>query len=472
VAPLTVLAGAGGATGPRLAIKFAASLNYGFDAVTNGCPAGVLNTRQWFNLTNGTGSGVTPVSFYSTNGVTQASRTMLVYNYPYQYNTINEQNPQPNNISLVDSYISINTGWYLSVTNLDAVFTNSYQLFFYFLGNGTNNVGGQNYVRYYSGLTTNTTVLGTRQWNLYTTTTARNQALIQDLTPANISMTGETPGANYFVITNLSGGAFDLLITNSFYGGVAAIEVVANQAPSSCALTASTGNAAYGTTVTFTNRVNPAPPNGEKIAFLDGTAILGTGTLAGGTATYSTSSLAAGYHSTTAVYGGDGSYLASTSSVVSLTVAAIPTLSVPEVLPASNVYVGTVVALVCSNYAGTPPYSFQWQMSATGSGYTNIIGATTNALVLSGVTTNAAGYYQLAFAADGLSVTSAVVQLTVNPLPVIVAQMTSGNVVLRWTQGTLLQATNLPGPWTTNYATSPYTNQPSNPQSFYKILMQ
>jgi hypothetical protein len=38
--------------------------------------------------------------------------------------------------------------------------------------------------------------------------------------------------------------------------------------------------------------------------------------------------------------------------------------------------------------------------------------------------------------------------------------------------GTLLEATNVAGPWSTNNAASPFTNQPNNPQMFYKVLVQ
>ncbi len=48
---------------------------------------------------------------------------------------------------------------------------------------------------------------------------------------------------------------------------------------------------------------------------------------------------------------------------------------------------------------------------------------------------------------------------------------TSGNdtLTLKWSQGSLLQATNLLGPWVTNTAPSPYTVVPSNSQIFFKL---
>src|SRR5262249_4592521 len=46
------------------------------------------------------------------------------------------------------------------------------------------------------------------------------------------------------------------------------------------------------------------------------------------------------------------------------------------------------------------------------------------------------------------------------------------NVVLSWPQGTLLEATNVTGPWTTNPATSPYTNAPTSARKFYRVQLQ
>jgi hypothetical protein len=57
------------------------------------------------------------------------------------------------------------------------------------------------------------------------------------------------------------------------------------------------------------------------------------------------------------------------------------------------------------------------------------------------------------------------------PLLISIQQATT-NVVLSWLQGTLLSATNLTGPWTTNSATSPYTNPAISPHQFYRLLVR
>jgi hypothetical protein len=51
-------------------------------------------------------------------------------------------------------------------------------------------------------------------------------------------------------------------------------------------------------------------------------------------------------------------------------------------------------------------------------------------------------------------------------------QLAGNNLVLSWPSGFLLEATNVTGPWATNNATSPYTNQPSYSQMFYRVQVQ
>jgi hypothetical protein len=56
------------------------------------------------------------------------------------------------------------------------------------------------------------------------------------------------------------------------------------------------------------------------VTFYDGSTQLGTGTVASGSATYSSTTLTAGNHSMTAVYSGDSSYGPATSGAVSETI--------------------------------------------------------------------------------------------------------------------------------------------------------
>jgi hypothetical protein len=84
-------------------------------------------------------------------------------------------------------------------------------------------------------------------------------------------------------------------------------------------LTSSPNPSTLGESVTFTAVVGSsagAPPNGETVSFQKGGTVLGTGTLSGGSATFTTSTLGIGTTSVKAVYGGDAYFHSITSNVV------------------------------------------------------------------------------------------------------------------------------------------------------------
>lgn len=64
--------------------------------------------------------------------------------------------------------------------------------------------------------------------------------------------------------------------------------------------------------------------------------------------------------------------------------------------------------------------------------------------------------------------------ITAQSAPLTIQIQKSGaNVQLTWSQGVLLEATNVVGPWTTNSsATSPFTVTPTGPQMFYRLQSQ
>jgi hypothetical protein len=99
---------------------------------------------------------------------------------------------------------------------------------------------------------------------------------------------------------------------------------VIGQASTTVALSSNPSAANLNQSVTFTATVSGVGgvPTGT-VTFFSGTAQLGTGTLnAGGVATYSTSSLAAGTDNITASYSGSNDFLPSTSSAMGLVVTA------------------------------------------------------------------------------------------------------------------------------------------------------
>jgi hypothetical protein len=96
-----------------------------------------------------------------------------------------------------------------------------------------------------------------------------------------------------------------------------------NQTSSTTGVASSADPSAFGQAVTFTATVNGAGgmPTGS-VTFKDGSTTIGTGTLSGGQAAFSTLSLIVGAHSITAAYGGDPNYSGSTSPALTQTVTA------------------------------------------------------------------------------------------------------------------------------------------------------
>jgi hypothetical protein len=129
---------------------------------------------------------------------------------------------------------------------------------------------------------------------------SNGQALLSlgPLTVNNHSLTAIYPGDSNFAASNSI-----------------AVAVAVKRAATSVVLAATN---AGGSSYTFTAVVSSSTgaPSG-LVSFFDGTNLIGSSPLAGGIATYSTSSLTAGSHSITATYTGDGNYAVSTSNVVS-----------------------------------------------------------------------------------------------------------------------------------------------------------
>jgi hypothetical protein len=91
----------------------------------------------------------------------------------------------------------------------------------------------------------------------------------------------------------------------------------------------------------------------------------------------------------------------------------------------------------------------------------------TNQRLLSGYISHAAVFGQALSAAQISTLYNA--RLTAPEVTLKVTSAGAGNQTLIWSQGTLLQATSIAGPWTTNAGTSPFTLTPTNAQMFFKI---
>ena len=131
-------------------------------------------------------------------------------------------------------------------------------------------------------------------------------------------------GVASFTTSSLTAGQHSLTAT---YAGGASYQTSSSStvtqtvtaAATTTALTSSLNPASFGQNVVFTATVTPSAAIGS-VTFTDGSTLLGTASLAGGMATFSTAGLTAGTHSITASYAGNPSFNASASAALSQTV--------------------------------------------------------------------------------------------------------------------------------------------------------
>ncbi len=174
-----------------------------------------------------------------------------------------------------------------------------------------------------------------------------------------------------------------------------------NQGGTSTSLGSSATPSAFGQSVTFIATVTATSPAsgtpGGSVTFKDGAATLGSGAVSGGTATFSTSSLAVGGHSITAVYAGDVNFTTSTSSGLSQTVnqggtsTSLGSSATPSAFGQSVTFTATVTAT--SPASGTPGGSVTFKDGAATLGSGAVSGGTatfsTSSLAVGGHTITA-----------------------------------------------------------------------------------
>jgi hypothetical protein len=175
-------------------------------------------------------------------------------------------------------------------------------------------------------------------------------------------------GTAQFTIGGLSLGSHSITAT---YGGDAnfagstssVLTEVMSQAATTTSLSSSVNPSSYGQAVTFTASVLPSSggsPSG-LVRFLDGTVQIGSASLSGGIATFTTSATAlnAGSHSITASYSGDTNFTGSNSSPFSQTVNSVATTTTlasnlnPSVVGQNVTFTATVSSSVSGAQSGT-----------------------------------------------------------------------------------------------------------------------
>jgi hypothetical protein len=130
---------------------------------------------------------------------------------------------------------------------------------------------------------------------------------------SNAYVTGYTEVGGFPVTS----GAFQMA-----YGGGTSDAFVIKIDPlvaTAISISSSPNPSTQGQPVTFAAVVtssNGTPPNGETVSFMKGKTVFGTGTLSGGSASFTTSTLKVGTTTVKAAYGGDPNFAASTSKAI------------------------------------------------------------------------------------------------------------------------------------------------------------
>jgi hypothetical protein len=165
-------------------------------------------------------------------------------------------------------------------------------------------------------------------------------------------------GTATFAIASLGGGVHAI---RADYGGDPSyigstsppLAHTVEPAETTMVVTSSLNPSTFGASVTLTSTVTPSTATGT-VTFKDGATVLGTGSLSGGMATFSTTALAVGGHSITADYGGSANFSASTSTAIIQTVDPAATTTVvtsnlnPSTYGASVIFTATVTPLTAT----------------------------------------------------------------------------------------------------------------------------
>ena len=247
----------------------------------------------------------------------------------------------------------------------------------------------------------------------------------------SLGTSGITNGQASFTTSSLAVGSHSVTAVyngdGNFNGASSApVTQAVNKAASSTSVASSANPAAFAQPVTFTATVAAVAPGAGTptgaVDFLDGGTALGTASLTGGQATFTSSSLSIASHSITAVYAGDGNFNGSTSAPLTETMTkttVLVTLSSspnPSVLNQPVVLTAKVAAVPPA--VGTPTGTVAFQDGATALGTATLSSSGVATLTLS---TLAVGSHSLTAVysgdADLSGATSAALTQTVQYAP-------------------------------------------------------
>ncbi len=179
---------------------------------------------------------------------------------------------------------------------------------------------------------------------------------IATITNGSATLSGLTPAAGTYSLTALYSG------NSTFPAATSPAVSLTVKANSSIAVTSSANPSNTKQSVTFTAAVTPTTATGT-VQFLDGTTVLGSSTLSGGSAAFTPASLTQGTHSITASYSGDANDTSTTSAVLTQTVQAASTVTVAS--SANPAVVGASVTFTASVTPSTATGNVQFLDGAT-----------------------------------------------------------------------------------------------------------
>lgn len=200
---------------------------------------------------------------------------------------------------------------------------------------------------------------------------------------------------------------------NSYGDGVSCTTISIQKASPTISVGSSVNPSSYGQSITYTATLaNSSSPSGT-VTFKDGATTLGTGTISGTSASFTTPTLTAGTHSITAAYAGDSANNGVTSAVLSQTVnkavLAVTANDASKTYGATNpgfsvTYAGFVLGQNAAVLSGVPSLT---TTATTGSPVgTYTINATTGTLT--------SGNYTFTFVGGTLTITKAVLTVKAN----------------------------------------------------------
>lgn len=203
-----------------------------------------------------------------------------------------------------------------------------------------------------------------------------------------------------------SDGRTDVVVTTS---AKVAVLLTKTGVTTKTTLITSAASALVGQPVTFTATVTPSHgviPDAEPIAFYDGLSFLGSASLVGGTAVYTTSSLAAGAGTIKATYIGDPTFRLGSGSV-SQTVLKYPTTITLSSSPNPSAYGQAVTFTATVTSTGPMPAGKVWfKDETTGMGIvvlTNGVATITRSKLAAGTHSITAQYLGDAYSAKSTS---------------------------------------------------------------------